>query len=366
MTNKVSVDTSRPGITFTALLDELLVYRAALEQSERLNTPASDLTATEVSNSDKTEHIDISVELPQAQVIHHQAIELVSNSLKEITIGHPIDIDLFYNLTNGMVDSVLRNHNALACIGRIRDKDNYLLQHSVNAAILMGIFAHSLKMDRERIKQIIIGAMLHDIGKLLTPHHILHKPGRLTEDEFEVMKLHVSDSRDLLKQIPGLSELSIKVAAQHHERVDGSGYPDGLKADEICREGKMCAIVDVYDAITADRDYHKGMPPALALQRLLDWSGTHLDAELVNCFISAMGIYPVSSLVLLNNDKLAVVLAVCEKNPNQPTIKVIYDSISKQPLKPEILDLSKMNGELEIKKAVNPALYNIRVADFLN
>lgn len=347
MTNYVSAGQCQPDMAVTALLDELLL----------INTTA----ASQASTADSAVDNDIQ----QAQIIHSQAIDLVSNALKELKTGQPLKIDLFHKLADGMVDSVLNNRTALACLGRIRDKDNYLLQHSVNTAILMGIFAHSLQMDPMRMQQVIIGALLHDIGKLLIPDEILNKPSRLSEDEFTAMKRHVDFSRELLRKIPGLSELSINVAAQHHERLDGTGYPLGLTAAQISTEGKMCAIVDVYDAITADRVYHKGMPPLLALKQLLNWSGKHLDIELVHHFINMMGAYPASSLVLLNNGQLALVMETTDQHPHQPIIKVIYDTTSQQFTAPEIVDLSQKNLILKIEKAVNPALFNIQIADFL-
>lgn len=314
---------------------------------------------------DKAGNISVEEELHKATNIHNQALSLIKNVLHDVKLSRPIDVDAFDNVADGMVDSVLRNHNALACLGRIRDKDNYLLEHSVNLAVLMGIFAKSMQIDRETIHQVVIGAMLHDIGKVLIPDAILHKPGKLTDNEFQKMKHHVVYSRNLLKQTPGISQLTVDVAAQHHERIDGSGYPDGLHSHHICTEGKMCAISDVYDAITSDRVYHKAMPPTQALKKLLEWSGSHLDQELVHRFIRAVGIYPVGSLVLLKSNRLAVVIEPSEKDQRLPTVKVIYSAKSKHFLPIEIIDLSRPGVQDEIVQAVNPEQWRIKVKDFL-
>jgi HD-GYP domain-containing protein (c-di-GMP phosphodiesterase class II) len=305
-------------------------------------------------------------ELLRAKNLHNQAISLVKTVLHDVKLDRPIDVEVFNNLADGMVDSVLRNHNALACLGRIREKDNYLLEHSINLAVLMGIFAKSMKIDRSIMHQVVIGVMLHDIGKVMVPDTVLHKPGKLTDDEFKQMKQHVVFSRELLKKTPGIAELTVKVAAQHHERIDGSGYPEGLHDCDICREGKMCAIADVYDAITADRVYHKALPPTQALKKLLEWGGTHLDQELVHRFIRAVGIYPVGSLVKLKSQRLALVMEPAEAQQRQPLVKVIYNAKSRHYLPVEMLDLSRPSNTDEIEQAVAPEDYGIRLGDFLN
>ncbi|GGY54203.1 phosphodiesterase [Bacterioplanes sanyensis] len=314
---------------------------------------------------DQSARVSTQQELHKASKLHDEALGLVSNVLQDVKLGRPLELDAFDELSGGMVDSVLRNHNALACLGRIRQKDNYLLEHSVNLAVLMGIFGRSLNMDRDTMQQAVLGAMLHDIGKVMIPDDVLHKPGKLTEDEFAVMRQHVVHSRELLKQTQGISELTILVAAQHHERIDGSGYPDGLHGCDICREGKMCAIADVYDAITADRVYHKGLPPTAAMKKLLEWSGTHLEEHLVHRFIRSMGIYPVGSLVKLRSGRLGVVVEAGEKDQRTPIVKVIYHATKRQYLPVELLDLSKPSNQDEIVQAVDPERYNIRLNDFM-
>ena len=122
----------------------------------------------------------------------------MANVLSDIKIGKPIEVEKFDAMADGMVDSVLRNHNALACLGRIRQKDNYLMEHSINLAVLMGIFAKTVKLPRETMQHAVLGAMLHDIGKIMVPDDVLHKPGKLNDDEFEKMRQHVIFSRDLL------------------------------------------------------------------------------------------------------------------------------------------------------------------------
>ena len=309
--------------------------------------------------------VSVEDELLRANKIHSQAKNIMSDVLSNVKFGKPLETEQFDDLADGMIDSVVRNHNALACLGRIRKKDNYLMEHSINLAVLMGIFAKAMKIDRDTMHQAMVGALLHDIGKIMIPDVILHKPGKLDDNEFARMKQHVIFSRELLKKTPGISPLTINVAAQHHERIDGSGYPEGLTGCQICREGKMVAITDVYDAITADRCYHKGLPPTAALKKLLEWSGTHLDELLAHKFIRSMGIYPVGSLVLLESGRLAVVIEASEKDQTRPIVKAIYHTRLNQYIPVEIIDLSRPSNQDGIKSSVSADKWRIKISDFL-
>lgn len=310
--------------------------------------------------------VSVQEELFKAHKLQDKAKSIMTSVLSDVKFGKPLETEGFDDLADGMIDSVMRNHNALACLGRIRKKDNYLMEHSINLAVLMGIFAKAMKIDRETMHQAMVGALLHDIGKIMVPDHILHKPGKLSDDEFTRMKHHVIFSRELLKKTPGIFPLTVDVAAQHHERIDGSGYPEGLTGCQICREGKMVAITDVYDAITADRCYHKGLSPTAALKKLLEWSGTHLEKTLVHTFIRSMGIYPVGSLVMMESGRLAVVIEASEKDQTRPIVKVIYHSRLKNYIPPEIIDLSKPITQDSIKSSVDADKWRIKISDFLS
>lgn len=305
-------------------------------------------------------------EIVIAHDVHDQAQGLVSSVLENIKLGRAIDVSPVSDLADSLLSSVFRNHNALACLGRIREKDNYLLEHSVNLSVLMSIFGKARGFDKDELQQVVVGALLHDIGKVLTPDHILHKPGKLSDEEFMEMKRHVSHSRDLLRQAEGISELTILTAAQHHEKMDGSGYPDGLKGEEISIYGRMVAIADVYDAITSDRVYHKAMTPTQALKKLLEWSGAHLDRNLVLQFVRCIGLYPVGSLVLLESGRLGVVVEANDLDQRLPTVRVMYHTRFRQYIPIETLELWRPSVQDHILRAVDPDDYRIDVRDFLS
>ncbi len=308
--------------------------------------------------------LSIEEEMNAASQIHTEALGLVSNLVSDVREKKPIALEQFEAVADGMLDSVLRNHNALTCLGRIREKDSYLMEHSVNLAVLMSVFGKSLGLDRKTMQQVAVGAMLHDIGKIMIPDEILHKPGKLTEKEFEIMKLHARFSRELLEKTEGMPRLAVTVAAQHHEKMDGSGYPEGLCGHQISPYGRMAAVVDVYDAITADRVYHKGMMPSVALKKLLEWSH-HLDGSLVRHFIRCVGIYPVGSLVLMESGRLAVVIQANEFDQRLPIVRMVYHTKFRTFITVETIDLSKPSVQDRVVRTVNPDDYKIRVGDFL-
>lgn len=304
-------------------------------------------------------------EMGLAQRVHSQAQGLVGNLLDSVKIGKSIDIAPIHQLANELQSSVFRNANALSCLGRIREKDKYLLEHSVNLSVLMSIFGSYRKLSTDALHQTIVGALLHDIGKILTPDEILHKPGRLTSEEFEVMKAHARHSRDILKSTEGIGDLTITTAAEHHERLDGSGYPEGLKGHEISVYGRMVAITDVYDAITSDRVYHTGMTPTQGLKKLLEWSGGHLDPALVKEFIRCVGLYPIGSLVLLESGRLGVVIETNEEDQRLPVVRVMYNTKFRMPITIDTLDLAKPRTQDRIIRSVDPEDYRIDVRKFL-
>jgi len=300
-----------------------------------------------------------------ASKVHKEAKVLVSQALLDAKFGKAVDLVAVDALASSLVGSVLRNKDALMCLSSLRDKDAYLMEHSVNLSVLMTSFGSHLGLPEKVMREAAMGALLHDLGKVMIPNEVLQKPGKLTPEEFEIMKSHVFYSRKILEETPGVPELAIIVASQHHEKMDGSGYPQGLKGDQISKHGRMVGIVDVYDAVTADRCYHKGMTAHQALKKLLEWSGNHLDPELVVQFIRCVGIYPVGSLVELKSGKVGVVLSQNDKLQKAPLIRVMYNLKNKCYVMMEDIDLAKPNVQDEIVRSVDAVKLGIDTKDFL-
>jgi putative nucleotidyltransferase with HDIG domain len=286
------------------------------------------------------------VESAAARRILGEAQGVVRDLMHDVRLGKQVDPAKALPLVDEINASVLRNPGALLSLGRIKQADTYTFQHCVSVCALLVSFAHALGLDAASVQQAGLGGLLHDVGKMRVPTEVLNKPGRLTEDEFTIMKSHAALSRELLEGTPGISETVIRIASEHHEKMGGCGYPEGLAGDQISQPGRMAAIVDVYDALTSNRVYHKAMEPSDALKKLLEWSGDHLDGELVQLFIRALGIYPVGSLVRLADGWLAVVVEQ-QEDLLRPTVRVIYDAVRGYRLPPRDLRLDQSDQRIE-------------------
>lgn len=305
-------------------------------------------------------------ELEVARKIQSEATQVITNVLKDVRLGKQIEVERISPVVGQITESILRNQGTLVSLCRIKERDTYTFQHSVSVCTLLVSFCRYIDMGREVIQEAGIGGMLHDIGKMKVPDQILNKPGKLTDAEFEIMKSHASLGLDILKQTPGISNTVLQISGEHHERFDGSGYPARKKGEGISQLGRMAAIVDVYDAITSNRVYHTGLEPSIALQRLFEWSHKHLDAELVQHFIQAVGIYPVGSLVRLESERLAIVVEQGAAGLLYPVVRLVYDIKRNCRLKPIDEDLSKAeSGGDRILNAESPDVWKVNPFDFL-
>ncbi|WP_448565542.1 HD-GYP domain-containing protein [Thalassotalea ganghwensis] len=306
-------------------------------------------------------------EIDKAKAIFNQSKKIQRKVFNDAFSGKPIDIKPVHNVTEQTIDAIFKNPDALACIINLRNKDEYLLEHSVSVSVLMTIFAKYLKIEKSIIQDLAIGAFLHDVGKIMVPEEILNKPGKLTEEEFTVMKTHVNHSIDIIEATEGISPLSLEVARLHHEKLDGSGYPFSVPGKDISTYGRMITICDIFDALTAHRCYKDGyshMKAFSILKNLAD-SG-HLDTRLVNLFINCMGIFPVGSLVELKSNKLAIVEKRNVDVPTKPKVKVFYSPKHHHYVEAKQIDLAKSNDT--IIKGVRADEFDLdmnKIIDFL-
>jgi putative nucleotidyltransferase with HDIG domain len=282
-----------------------------------------------------------------ARNLYANANRLMQGIMQEVRMGKPVDLAQCQPLVDNILDSMFRFPSTLLPLAQMKTRDEYTFQHSVSVAALSVSFGRVLELPRREIKEVALGGLLHDIGKATVPGKILNKPGKLDDAEFTIMKNHVVRSAELIRAMDGISEIALNVAAQHHERFDGTGYPQGLKGEQISLHGQMIGIVDVYDAITSLRVYHKPMPPTEALQKMYEWSGAHFDPKLVQAFIKGIGIYPAGSLVRMDSDKLGIVREVLPEKILQPIVQLIYDCKRLCNIPPELVDLSASDDRIK-------------------
>lgn len=267
------------------------------------------------------------------------ANRLMQDMMRDVRLGEQVDVGKCEPVVDNILDAMFSFPSALLPLAQVKSRDEYTFQHSVSVAALAVAFGRVLGLPRDEIRELSLGGLLHDVGKARVPGRILNKPGKLDEAEFTVMKSHVVSTAELLGNVEGISDIALNAAAQHHERYDGTGYPHGLKGDEISLHGQMLAIVDVYDAITSIRVYHNGMPPTEALRKLFEWGGSHFNPRLVEAFIKGVGIYPAGSLVRMESDRLGIVREVMPDRLLQPVVQIIFDCKKSKHIIPETVDL---------------------------
>lgn len=338
------------------------IQRLRIDQSKAFQPENDDthepLIQSQIEQPVKSVSVSFEDEIVRAQKLYADGRGIQKRLLSEVGRGLPIDIDIPRAFSQQLVASIHRNPNALMCISQLREKDAYLLEHSMNVAILLANFAKHLNLPEEQIMDLTYAGFLHDMGKIKVPDEILHKPGKLTDQEMNVMRDHVVFGMEALQNVAIPAHI-IRTVGEHHERLDGHGYPEGKRGDEISQPGRMIAIVDTYDAITADRCYKAGLPSQRALQILLKDSPEKYDETLVQQFIKCVGIYPVGSLVLLSNEQLGMVIKQHEDTPLTPQIKVFYSVAGSYFIAPKDVDLARPGTKISIKKAIKAEDYGI-------
>ena len=226
-------------------------------------------------------------------------------------------------LVREILDDVLSRKNIFVNLVDIKSMDNYTYEHSVNVTLLSLIIGIELNLSKDQLFDLAVGAMLHDLGKTLIPIEILSKTGALQVEEFEIVKIHTTKGYDFLKNNIEISGMARMIILQHHERIDGKGYPMGIKGSEISNLAKIVSIADVYDALTSDRPYRRAMSPNESLEYLMGGIDRYFEYEYVKAFIKRVIPYPEGSLVKLSSGDIAVIDKVNIEFPLRPQIKII-------------------------------------------
>ncbi len=298
-------------------------------------------------------------ELTRAAAIYAKGRQAVSDMFGEARMGKAVDTVVARKVVEEISDSVTRNAGALISLARLKTADEYTYMHSVAVCALMIALARQLELDEEAVHAAGMAGLMHDLGKALMPMEVLNKPGRLTEEEFAIIKRHPEEGHRMLLQAgSAVDATTLDVCLHHHEKTDGSGYPHGLKDAQISLHAKMGAVCDVYDAITSNRPYKAGWDPAESIRKMAEWTEGHFDQRIFHAFVKSLGIYPVGSLVRLESGKLGVVVEQSRASLLKPIVKVFYSTKSKARIAPKLVDLSHTTCQDAVADREDPTQWN--------
>ncbi|CAN5171154.1 cyclic di-GMP phosphodiesterase [soil metagenome] len=281
-------------------------------------------------------------ELGRAASLVNQSRAAVMKLFSEARMGRAMEAEECGPLVEEIASSVWRNPGALVSLARLKTHDDYTYMHSIAVCALMVSLARQLGQDETQAREAGMAGLLHDMGKALMPLAVLMKPGKLTDEEFDLIKLHPQRGHDLLSSGSKVPPAALDVCLHHHERPDGKGYPFGLTTETLSTVARMGAVCDVYDAITSNRPYKDGWDPADSLGRMAEWTKQgQFDASIYAAFVKSLGIYPNGALVRLQSGRLAVVVEQNESALVKPRVKVFFSTRAQMPVTPTMIDLSQ-------------------------
>ncbi|MGB8856411.1 MAG: HD-GYP domain-containing protein [Burkholderiales bacterium] len=303
-------------------------------------------------------------EIETARDVHDKAKDLIANMMEELKKNRMPDVEKVKETVDGMVDSIVRNPDALLWLTKLKTKDSYTFGHSIDVSIYLASFGRHLGLPKDDLNLLGMAGMLQDIGKIRLPQEILEKNQRLTPEELEIVKSHVGESMKILTETPGVPKQVLNIVANHHERYDGTGYPRKLQGEAIGMFASMAAIVDTFEAMTSERPYSKAMTAQEALRTMHGWKDLTFEKTLVEQFIQCIGIYPVGSLVELNTGDIGIVIAQNRVRRLQPRIMLLMDAMKEKYKTPISLDLLNEpvaygNTVYQIKKSLPPNSHGI-------
>lgn len=303
-------------------------------------------------------------EVQTALSLQEQGNELIAEQARSAVSGSPMDSEALHSFNRKLIDSYLRNPNALLCVRHIQNSDDYIAQHSFGCAVLGCHLANVLQLDEKYVEVITLGALLFDVGRFKLPPPLTNKAGKLSEAEFALMRKHLQFGEGVLKQAPQLPKVVYQMLWEHHERIDGAGYPQGKVDKEISSYGRIGAIVDAYDSMTSEQTFKAAMMPTQALKRMRSESGLAFDEKILQLFLSSLGRVPVGSCVSLTNGRLAFVLTLNQqKFPS--LVRQVYSLSSKSYIPPTDIFIDK-TPDTRVDKVVAPADYGLRFVDHIS
>ena len=285
--------------------------------------------------------IPIHEELERARKLQAKSKAAVTSMFQEVRMGNAIKVSDAAPLVEEISESITRNPEAFLNLARLKTKDDYTYMHSVAVCALMIALGKQLGLTGNDLKEAGLAGLLHDVGKMMIDDEVLNKPGKLTDEEFNIIKEHPRKGWELLKGSAEITATALDVCLHHHERVDGTGYPDRISGERLTLFARMGAVCDVYDALTSNRCYKNGWEPAETIRKMAEWRNGHFDERIFQAFVKTIGIYPSGTLVRLKSGRLAIVIEQTEKSLLTPVVKAFFSTKSNEPFLPELINLSK-------------------------
>ncbi len=336
--------------------------RVLLDQGQVIVPTATPLRVTRTMT-----RIPLALEVQEAREAYRSSALALDQVLSDVQLGRPIDTKACQALVKRNLESMLRNESAMLWLARLKSQDLYTSLHCLSVSILAMGFGTHLGLPDEKIELLGLAGLLHDVGKMKIDPAILNKPGKLTQEEFEHIKLHPSFGYQALCSQDDIPAAAVQAAHGHHERLDGRGYPQGLDGYQIPFITRVVTIVDAFDAITSHRAYDDARPIQTAYDVLRSGADKQFDGALVQEFIRWLGVFPVGTLVELHTGEVALVL---EKHPQlhlRPKVVVLRDA-NKAPCEPRYLDLSQLTVDVDgtpyrISLGISDGSYGLYIAD---
>lgn len=324
----------------------------------------SEAIAKPLTESESRDETGFREELREAARIRGDALCVVKEVLTDARLGKSINKDKLDELLGNIVESIFRNRHALTSLSRLKAYDDYTFTHSVNVCILSVALGRNLEFSREDLLALGVGALLHDIGKMLLPESLVNKPGAYTAAERVKIQEHPSIGADFISESADIKLDSIYVVSQHHEKYDGSGYQWNLSKDEIHQFARIAGLTDMYDAMTTDRVYRKGLLPTEVLKILYLRGPDYFGTGLVDSFIRSIGIYPIGSLVEFNTGEMGFVTSVNQSDLVRPNVLMVCDKDQKPYSRPFEIDMQN-EMKLSITGILDPKSYKLSFDSFL-
>lgn len=312
-----------------------------------LSAPAVPQAAPARAAAPQPRRVPYEDEIGRARQVQAKAKRVVMSLFKQARMGQALDVQEVMPMVDEIYQSIDRNSDALMNLVRLKTADDYTYMHSVAVCVLMISLGRRLGLESGVLQQVGMAGLMHDVGKMGVPLEILNKPGKLTDEEFTIVKTHPVQGWEILKSAKVAEEITLDVCLHHHERVDGTGYPHKLSGEALSLYARMGAVCDVYDAVTSDRAYKKGWAPAEAIKRMAEWRNGHFDESVFQAFVKTVGIYPVGSLVRLKSGRLAVVTEQSDNSLLKPRVKVFFSTKSQEPVRLEVIDLARSQDAIE-------------------